>query len=181
VARGYWGQDALTRETFGREPETGGPAGQPDGWLGTGDLGALRDGELFVTGRLKDMVVVGGRNLYPQDMEHTVRACDDRLWNGACAVFGLGDGREDVVVVQEARPALLPATAPADVADAIRRAVAREFDVVPRAVLLVRPGTVRKTTSGKVRRSLMRQLFLDGAIDGVFHGMESPAGVPSGQ
>ncbi|GAB2875265.1 fatty acyl-AMP ligase [Streptomyces mayteni] len=175
VSRGYWRHDALSEETFGQP----GPApGTPDGWLRTGDLGALLDGELFVSGRLKDMVVIGGRNLYPQDMEHVVQECDGRLRGCACVVFALADGSEGVVVVQEARPTLFRADATAEVAGAIRRALAREFDVVPRAVLLTRPGTVRKTTSGKVRRSLMRQLYLDGAIDGARYEQERLPGPP---
>lgn len=172
VARGYWRRDALTEETFGQPCPV---PGLPDGWLRTGDLGALRDGELFVTGRLKDMVVVAGRNLYPQDMEYVVQGCDGRLRGGGCAVFGLNDGSEDVVVIQEARPVLLRTDVATEVAATIRRVLAREFAIVPRTVLLTRPGTVRRTTSGKVRRSLMRQLFLDDAIDGVRYERE-PSG-----
>ncbi|NGO66947.1 fatty acyl-AMP ligase [Streptomyces boncukensis] len=178
VAQGYWRRGALTRETFG---QTTAVPGAEEGWLRTGDLGAMRAGELFVTGRLKDVVIVGGRNLYPQDMEYVLQRADEHLLADAGAVFGRTAGSADVVVVQEARPVLFRSGDPEEVAGKIRRALAREFDISPRTVLLTRPGTVRKTTSGKVRRSLMRQLFIDGALEGAGYRTDVPAGASAGQ
>ncbi|MFI2029812.1 fatty acyl-AMP ligase [Streptomyces buecherae] len=162
VTRGYWRRAESTLESFRRTPSL---PGDPGGWLRTGDLGALVDGELFVTGRLKDVIVVNGRNLYPQDMEYVARDCHEEFRSGSCAVFGLSENSGHVVVVQEARPRLFRTGNPEEAAGNVRRALSREFDIAPRAVLLVRPGTVRKTTSGKVRRALMRQMYLDGALE----------------
>jgi acyl-CoA synthetase (AMP-forming)/AMP-acid ligase II len=128
----------------------------------------MRDGELYVTGRLKDVIVVRGRNLYPQDLESAAQTVDE-FHCGTSAVFALsdpaGDGSEDIVVVQEIKPGALRTGAVQEIATRISATLVREFGVKPPSVVLVRPGAVRKTTSGKVRRSLMRELFLRMELD----------------
>jgi len=156
ISPGYWKQPGAG--------ENRGSLGEEHGYLRTGDLGALDGGELFVTGRLKDSIVVAGRNLYPQDIERTVQKVSALFASGA--VFGVGQeagGEQSVVVVQEVRVGRHDLDLPA-LASAVRRCVAQEFEVRAGGVLLVRPGTVRRTTSGKLERAAMRSLFLDGRL-----------------
>ena len=166
VAQGYWSRPRDTADTFqALLAGTGeGDEGHGEHWLRTGDLGFLgEDGELRVTGRLKDMLIVFGRNLYPQDIEGTVQKLS--VLFGSSTAFTVEADREHVVLVQEVRTgggfdAELPA-----LAAAVQRCVTEEFEVAAENVLLVRPGTVRRTTSGKLRRAAMRQLFLAGRIE----------------
>ncbi len=170
VATGYWKNPGTNKEIFDAAIEGGAPRGGPDGggqdgggWLRTGDLGAVDGGELFVTGRLKELIIFSGRNLYPQDVERVAQTGEKALNAGSGAVFSVESDREHLVVVQEVRPSALTEDLPT-VAGGIQRRVSREFNVPAGNVVLVRPGTVRKTTSGKIQRTLMRKLFLEGAL-----------------
>ncbi|MDH6129090.1 fatty acyl-AMP ligase [Kitasatospora sp. GP82] len=162
VARGYWNRVRESVELFQALP-AGAVADDTGGFLRTGDLGFLDNGELFVAGRLKEVLVVAGRNLHPQDIEQQVQKLS--VLFGAGTAFAVGADQDQVVVVQEVRATgqdsdeELPT-----LAGAVRRCVAEEFGVSVEHVLLVRPGTVRRTTSGKLRRTAMRQLFLAGRI-----------------
>ncbi len=161
VAPGYWAADEATRAAFGATTTSG-----ESGYLRTGDLGTLYHGELFVTGRLTDMLVVRGRNVYPQDIEHEVNSWHEALRAGVGAVFAVpsADGADDtgeLVLVHECQATLAGTDAPATLAATIRDRLARQFGIHVGAVVLVRPGGVARTTSGKVRRSAMRQLFVD--------------------
>ena len=129
-------------------------------WLRSGDLGFVHDGEVFVTGRLKDLLIVNGRNVYPQDVESSVqRACPGlRTGHGAAFAVDLKDG-EQVVIVQEVERGVASERLPA-MAAAIRRALAREHDLPARHIVLVRPGSVARTSSGKVQRSRCRDDYL---------------------
>lgn len=168
VAQGYWNRSLESAEVFGAVPAGADPE-EAGGYLRTGDLGFLDDGELFVAGRLKEVLVVAGRNLHPQDIEHQVQRLS--VLFGAGAAFTVGADQDQVVVVQEVRTGSragdeeLPA-----LAGAVQRCVAEEFGVAVEHVLLVRPGTVRRTTSGKLRRTAMRQLFLAGRIKPLHSG-----------
>lgn len=161
VAHGYWEKEAETAETFqARLPDGEGP------FLRTGDLGFLDDGELWITGRLKDLIIVLGRNHYPEDVESTVQACHASLRPGCGAAFGVEiDGEERVVVVQEVDETRLGELRLADLATAVRRAVARHHQVHLHDLALIRPRTLPKTSSGKLRRRDTRALFLAGGLD----------------
>jgi fatty-acyl-CoA synthase len=132
-----------------------------DDWLCTGDLGYLLDGELVLCGRIKDVIIVGGRNVFPEDIE---RACGllDGVRAGNVIAFGVEGykGKETVVVVAEVR---------ADDLDAVRESIHhRTLEVCglpPRDVMLVRPGTLPKTSSGKLQRSKCRELYLDEELE----------------
>jgi amino acid adenylation domain-containing protein len=175
VAAGYWRRPAETREVFGAvmEKHTDEKEGDTDGdtdghgWLRTGDLGFLREGELFVTGRLKDLIILRGRNHYPQDLELTAERSAPGLAVGSSAAFSVDfDGEERLVVAQEVAPrARLDAAGLAAVAAAIRRAVAEEHEVQVWEVLLLKAGTIPKTSSGKIQRRATRVLYLDGALE----------------
>ncbi|MFF8403454.1 fatty acyl-AMP ligase [Streptomyces sp. NPDC015684] len=182
VADGYWARPDATAETFGaRTAEEAGPAG--GGWLRTGDLGALSDGQLYVTGRLKEMILVNGRNIYPHDVEAAARAADPVLGTGAAfAVQAGGAGRERLVVVQEVAGAALDAAAGEHgplLVERVQNAIAAECAVPAGNVLLVAPGTVRRTTSGKIQRTLMRKLFLTGAIEPLYAVVEADVRPPA--
>ncbi|MBP0461831.1 fatty acyl-AMP ligase [Streptomyces montanisoli] len=157
VSPGYWHRALENAETFGRATASG--AG---GFLRTGDLGALDDGRLYVTGRIKDVLTVAGRTLHPQEVEHQLRRCGSRF--ASAAVFMVRPrGGEHLVAVQEVRTSGGGNGELAGLAERVRRCLAEDFGATG-SVLLVRPGTVRRTTSGKVRRSVMRELFLRGEL-----------------
>ncbi len=160
VAQGYWNRPAETAETFhARLGDTGaGP------YLRTGDLGFVRDGELFVTGRIKDVIIVRGRNHYPQDIEATVQAAHPGLRRGRGAAFEVARGGEPrLVVVQEVdrRAGHLDA---AQVAGDIRQSVAEQHGLQVYDVVLLGYGGIPKTSSGKVRRASCRAGYENGEL-----------------
>jgi acyl-CoA synthetase (AMP-forming)/AMP-acid ligase II len=163
VAQGYWGNAEATVETFKAQI-----AGEAGDWLRTGDLGFLdRDGELFITGRIKDVVIIRGINHYPQDIEATVQASHPTLRRNCGAAFAALDERgvEKLVVVQEVERTQRHAISVDDIEGTIREAVVTEHDCVPDHVVLLRPGGIPKTTSGKIQRRLTRQLWERGELD----------------
>jgi acyl-CoA synthetase (AMP-forming)/AMP-acid ligase II len=173
VADGYWRDRSATAERFGARTADG-----TTGLLRTGDLGALDDGRLYVTGRLKDVIMVAGRNLYPQDMERTVQRVSTLFGTGSA--FSVPGERERVVVVQELRTHQRYTLDLAELAKDVRQCLAEEFEVAVAGVLLVRPGTVRRTTSGKVERSAMRRLFLSGGLRPVYQYLADDLAGPAG-
>jgi len=147
-------------------------------------LGFLKNGELFVTGRLKDLIIVSGRKLYPQDIEMTVEQSHPALRPACCAAFSVdGTGEEQLVIAAEVEPRYQPAVrnppngearahpngrSPLDVeavTRAIRRAVAEEHDVRVHTVGLLRAGRIPKTTSGKVQHHACQDGFLKGTLE----------------
>jgi acyl transferase domain-containing protein/acyl-CoA synthetase (AMP-forming)/AMP-acid ligase II len=173
VAKGYWGKQAETEETFqAYVSDTGqGP------FLRTGDLGFLVDGELFVAGRLKDVVIIRGRNYYPNDIEFTVQETHPGLMTGRGAVFSVASdsgGAEQLIVVQEIdREQITEADADA-VIGAVRSAITAEHEISPHAVLLVDLLQIPTTSSGKIRRRACKQKYVDGQFD-AFAQWQAPA------
>lgn len=171
VAAGYWGQAELSDETFrARTADGEGP------FLRTGDLGFFRLGELFIAGRLKDLIIVHGRNHHPNDIEQTVERCHEALKPHGGAVFSVErDGRERVVVVHEVqRPKRYDLD---EVAQVVRRAVLEAHDLVVDSVVLIRQGSLSKTTSGKVQRHVCRDRYLAGELN-VLHTLERGTTTP---
>jgi acyl-CoA synthetase (AMP-forming)/AMP-acid ligase II len=163
VAKGYWRNDVATRETFAAQI-----VGDPACWLRTGDLAFLDDaGELYITGRIKELVIVRGINHYPQDIERTVQNLDPALRNNGGAVFSVLDenGDETLVIVQEVERVYRRGIDIGDMVGRIREAVANEHEVFARHVVLIRPGALPKTTSGKIQRGVARQLWLENRLD----------------
>ena len=155
VAAGYWNRPEETERTFQARLSEG--AGGT--YLRTGDLGFVRQGELYVTGRLKDLIIIRGRNLYPQDIEAAVERSHTSLRAGSGAAFAVeSNGAERLVIVQELELRGQPDTTM--IIDAIRQTLAEEFEAQPFAILLVKAGSVPKTSSGKVQRNLCRKQFL---------------------
>ncbi|MBX3434720.1 MAG: AMP-binding protein [Pirellulales bacterium] len=157
VASGYWNRPQENFAAFAaRLPERDEP------YLRTGDLGFFHQDNLYVTGRMKDVIIIRGRNLYPQDIEQTVRSADAALDLGAA--FAVSEGTEDrlVVVHQVGREHRRGDLSP--VLRTIRATIVDEFEFDPHAILLVRPGGVPLTTSGKVQRTRCRELFEAGEL-----------------
>src|SRR6185295_10177218 len=127
-------------------------------YLRTGDLGFLSEGELFVTGRLKDLIILRGHNLYPQDIERTAEASHPALRLSHGAAFSAGvEGEERLVVAHEVERGWRGGPGRSgEVAEAVRRAVAEEHEARVHEVVLLRPGSLPKTSSGKVRRHAVR-------------------------
>jgi len=159
IAKGYWNRLEETKETFqAYTADTGeGP------FLRTGDMGFLKDGELFVTGRMKDLIIIRGRNHYPQDIELNVENAYPGLRPGCNAVFSTDiDGQERLVVVQEVRnPKKLDAD---EVIKAIRQSVTETHELMVYSVVLIRPRTIPKTSSGKIQRRATKKEFLEGSL-----------------
>jgi 8-amino-7-oxononanoate synthase len=165
VAQGYWQRPEETEHTFraylkdsGRGP-----------YLRTGDLGFMQDGELFITGRIKDLIIVRGVNHYPQDIEATVERSHEHLRPGACAAFTVEvEGRERLAVVAEVergRHRTKESFEP--IFDAIRRNVSAEHELPLDAIALIKAGSIPKTSSGKIQRHASRVGFVDQALETV--------------
>jgi acyl-CoA synthetase (AMP-forming)/AMP-acid ligase II len=162
IAQGYWGKPQETQETFQAYlADTGaGP------FLRTGDLGFIKDGELFVTGRLKEIILIRGRNNYPQDIELTVQNSHPALRPSCGAAFTVENkGEEKLVVVQEVERTWLRKVDIDEVKRAIRKAVVQEYDLQVYAIALIRTGSLPKTSSGKIQRRGCRAKFLEGSLE----------------
>ncbi|MFF8293451.1 fatty acyl-AMP ligase [Streptomyces sp. NPDC016309] len=165
IGPGYWARPAETAATFGGRIGDG-----TDDYLRTGDLGTLVDGLLHVNGRLKDTIVVAGRNLYPQDLERTAQRVSALF--GPATAFAVPGERERIVILQELRAGSRYDTDLAGLVSAVQQRLREEYEVTTGGVLLVRPGTVRRTTSGKVERAAMRRLFLRGEVTALHQRVE---------
>lgn len=167
VGQGYWRRREETEQTFAAHLADTGQE-YPGPFLRTGDRGFLRDGELFVTGRCKDLVVIDDVKHYPNDIERTVQNCDPVLLPGRGAVFvaaGKSPAPQRLVVVQEVQRHRTGDTDLDAVIEAIRAAVARHHRIEVHHVLLVKPMCIPTTSSGKIRRAACRQQFNENTLD----------------
>ncbi|HKV36205.1 MAG TPA: non-ribosomal peptide synthase/polyketide synthase [Pyrinomonadaceae bacterium] len=173
VAQGYWDKPEESEQTFHAYLlDTGaGP------FLRTGDLGFVSDGELYVTGRLKDLIIIRGRNHYPQDIELSVERSHPSLRAGCGAAFAIEVANEEqLVIVQEIDYRKEPDVN--EVFDRIRTAVASEHELQVYAIALIKAGRIAKTTSGKIQRRASRAAFLSGKLD-LIAEWRTGAGTPS--
>lgn len=159
VADGYWNRPEQNAELFGARLEPGGEGP----FLRTGDLGFVSVGELYVTGRLKDLIIIRGANHYPQDIEQTVESLHPALRSGCAAAFSTEiDGEEQLVVVQEVeRQEGLDLDR---LFDAIRQAISQRHELQAHSIVLVRKGTIPKTSSGKIQRRACKAAFAEGRL-----------------
>ncbi|MDF5727061.1 MAG: condensation domain-containing protein [Rhizonema sp. PD38] len=167
VGQGYWDSPDLTEQTFHASLKDTGVGA----FLRTGDLGFLHNGELYITGRAKDLIIIRGRNLYPQDIELTAERSHSSLRSGSGAAFSIEiENEERLVVVQElefrAKPNL------EEVIAGIRQAVTEEHEVQVYAVVLVKPGTISKTSSGKIQRRATKADFQAGKLEVVGNSIQ---------
>ncbi|RRV07264.1 amino acid adenylation domain-containing protein [Pseudomonas sp. v388] len=158
IAHGYWRNPEATARTFVEH------AGRT--WLRTGDLGFQRHGELYITGRLKDMLIVRGHNLYPQDIEKVVERDIDAVRKGRVAAFAVAqDGGEGIGIAAEVSRSVQKILPAGGLINAIRQAVAEAFQEAPSVVVLLNPGALPKTSSGKLQRSACRTRLASGDLD----------------
>ncbi|TFV55113.1 fatty-acid--CoA ligase [Mycobacterium sp. PS03-16] len=190
MGTGYWGKPEQTRETFQNtlksrtEPSHAEGATDDATWVRTGDLGAYHDGELFITGRVKDLVIIDGRNHYPQDLEYSAQEATKALRTGFVAAFSVpanqlpdevfedshaglkrnpDDTSEQLVIVGERAPGAHKLDM-GPIADDIRAAIAVRHGVTVRDVLLTPAGAIPRTSSGKIGRRACRSAYLDGSL-----------------
>ena len=177
VAQGYWHQPEATQATF--EAHLADTSEEP--FLRTGDLGFMDNGELFVTGRIKDMIIINGRNHYPQDIEWTVEQSHSAIRPSCTAAFSVSvEGKEELVIVTEVERRYLKYLQqenhsnnnrqPEDLdsnslIESIQRAVSQHHELPVYAVVLLKPGTIPKTSSGKIQRHRCRAKFLNGDLN----------------
>lgn len=192
IGKGYWNKPEETEATFHnrlteRLAEGSHAEGAPeDGyWMATGDYGVWWEGELYITGRVKDLVIVDGRNHYPQDLEHSAEEASDALRAGYVAAFAVptnelpaevfansasglkydaDDASEQLVIVAERGPGRR--TDPQEVADTVRASIAQRHGVMVRDLLLVPAGSIPRTSSGKIARRATRAAYIDGTLRG---------------
>jgi acyl transferase domain-containing protein/acyl-CoA synthetase (AMP-forming)/AMP-acid ligase II/acyl carrier protein len=158
AAKGYWDRPEESAETFAATI-----ADTNDGsYMRTGDLGCIVDGQLLVTGRLKDLIIIRGVNYYPQDIELAVESSHEAFRQNCSAAFALDvDGEEHLVVAQEVERRHVRNLDADGLAATVRRTVTEQFELDVHAVLLVKPGGLPKTSSGKIQRRASRQLYLE--------------------
>jgi fatty-acyl-CoA synthase len=149
VTPGYYKRPEATRDMF------------HEGWLCTGDLAYLLDGELVICGRIKDVIIVGGRNVFPEDIERAVGEIEG-VRNGNVIAFGVDGykGKETVIVVAEVKSDQLD-----QVRQAIHHSALEVSGLPPRDIMLVKPGTLPKTSSGKLQRAKCRESYLLGELE----------------
>ncbi|NNA51042.1 non-ribosomal peptide synthetase [Pseudomonas lactis] len=170
IAHGYWRNPEASAKTFVQH------AGRT--WLRTGDLGFICDGEVYITGRLKDLLIVRGHNLYPQDIEQTIEREVEVVRKGRVAAFAVNDqGLEGIGIAAEISRSVQKILPPEALIKAIRQAVAEACQQAPSVVVLLNPGALPKTSSGKVQRAACALRHADGSLDSYaqFPGQQGPA------
>lgn len=160
-AAGYWGKPEATRAAFAAR--LAGVAGS-SGYLRTGDLGFVHDGELYVCGRMKDVLTLAGRNIYPQDIEESLRNCHPAIRPGGIAAFAIEEGGSEGLAVLVEVSADAPDDVLSGVVEAARAVVLEDHRLRCSVVVVGPPGSVSKTTSGKVQRFQCRARWLDGSL-----------------
>ena len=160
VAAGYWGREPASLATFHARL-----AGDERMWMRTGDLGFMRKGALFISGRIKDLMIVNGRKHHPEDVEATVQAHVDGCASGACAAFQIEEGDRTRLVLAVEQSGLLAGAEPlAALLSRVNAAVWCFHEIIVDDVIVVRSGRLPRTTSGKVQRSLVRTQHLAGVL-----------------
>ncbi len=157
VAKGYWDNVVETEMTFNCAIHNETDAS----YFRTGDLGFISENELFVTGRLKDLIIIRGKNHYPQDIEFTVQHSHESLRKDYGSAFSIDEnGEEQLVIIQEVKREFKRKIDVAEITTIIRSAVSKEHQLVPAHIILIEPSTFPKTSSGKLQRRASKEQFL---------------------
>jgi amino acid adenylation domain-containing protein len=163
IAQGYWNRPEQSRDIMGARLD-----GDADRvFLRTGDLGFLRDGELFVTGRIKDMMILRGKNVYPQDVEWAAESSHQALRAGGVAAFSIDSGGEERLVIVVEVERRLKGGAAEEIIAAVGREVALALDLEVFAIRLIKTTSLPRTSSGKIQRHACREAFVDGSLETV--------------
>ncbi len=172
IAQGYWNLPQVTQDSFNAyvSDSKKGP------FLRTGDLGFIKDGELFITGRLKDVLIIKGENYYPQDIEETVAQSNVALRLNCAAAFCIFiDGIEKLIIVQEVERSYRKKLDFDKVVGDICQAVMREYDLLIYDLVLIKPGSIPKTSSGKIQRKACQQKYLSNTLEKLTETITNPA------
>jgi acyl-CoA synthetase (AMP-forming)/AMP-acid ligase II len=170
VAQGYWQNPQATETTFQAEIQNS----NGETYLRTGDLGFLHNGELYITGRIKDLIIIRGTNHYPQDIEWSVQKLHSALRSDYGAAFSIQDkGEERLVVVQEVERHAGDLDTDKLIAD-IRQEIAEEHEIQLYGVVLAKSGNILKTASGKIQRRACKEKFLAGTLSAIADWCENP-------
>jgi len=164
VSRGYWHKPEVNQNTFDLVVD-----GEP-GYMATGDLGFVHNGYLYVSGRKKEMLIINGRNYYPQDIEHSLLALTDNLMAHGAAVFEVfnpATNSKEIVVVQELTRKAVRQDNHQEIIKNIRELIAEEHELKVNSVVLLKPATLAKTTSGKIQRIACRQAYINKELDAI--------------
>src|SRR4051794_21637736 len=167
LAQGYWNRTEETEQVFGVQVP-----GRDGRFLRTGDLGFFREGELFVTGRVKDVIIIRGRNHYPQDIEQSAEEAHQAVLPGAA--FALADDSGERLVVVHQLDRQFRGCDYQEIIQAIRRSIVEHHELDPYAIVLIRQTSLPITSSGKVQRSLCREQYLARELK-VVHEWTNPA------
>jgi len=171
VAQGYWNKEAESDAIFRRRlSDDDGP------YLRTGDLGFLENDQLYVTGRLKDLIIIRGQNFYPQDIEATVSQAHPAWAGGRAAAFSIENAQEEGLAVVQELPSRFRGQCTDDMVEAIRRSVVERHQVSVAAVALVKYGSIPCTSSGKLQRGLCRKKFLENELSPLLAWIDSGHG-----
>ncbi|MFF3545072.1 AMP-binding protein [Streptomyces platensis] len=180
LGRGYWNKQDSTVRTFRAVTADG-----EGGFLRTGDLGAIQDGELYISGRLEDVLVLQGRHLYPQHLEEFIEHLDNGFSGLTGRVFAVPVPGREAVVVQEWEPAASPSESPSELAVTIRDAVAGSHGIALGGLVLVPPGGLPRADNRSASRALTRELFVNDALEALYEDLRPellhryrPAGAP---
>ncbi len=166
IAQGYWGDKEKTKEIFHAytNDTNEGP------YLKTGDLGFIHKGELYVCGRVKDLIIIRGRNYYPQDIELSAYSSHEALVDMGAAVFSIeDDGSEKLIIIQEIKRTYIRKCNKEEIFKSIREAVALEHELEVYDIVLLKPGKLLKTSSGKIQRYKNKKAYLDVSLEYITH------------
>lgn len=167
VAKGYWNHSAATKETFQAKIENSSEVSD-DSFLRTGDLGFIKEGQLFVTGRFKDLIILRGKNYYPQDIELAIENSHSKVRSNCSVVFSVEiEGNEKLVAVSEIDPPYTEESFREEIIAAIRNAVAQNCELSLYGIALLKRGAIPRTSSGKVQRHICRHKFLNQSLDSI--------------
>ncbi len=178
VAKGYWNNPEATKETFAAY--TTNPRRGP--FLRSGDLGFVYDGQLYIAGRRKDLIIIRGRNYYPQDIEQAAEQVQPALFPSSVAVFSIEAADEEkIVIVAEVDRAYVPGLNADLLARPIVRAVSQKFELAVHEIVFLQPTTLPKTSSGKLKRGLTRQRYLENKLEALdaWRTLQQPAAAPA--
>ncbi len=162
IAQGYWDNAEKTEKTFKAYIE-----GTEDGpWLRTGDLGFIHKGQLYVSGRIKDLIIIRGSNFFPNDIEHSVENSHNALRQNSGTAFSAEiEGEEKLIIIQEVERTHMHDFNEEEVFEAIRNAIFADHGIQPNKIILVRMGSIKKTSSGKTQRFAMRTVWANNEMN----------------